>query len=126
MGERDDEKSFWYRVKERVAEKAGKPKPTQKDIAKIARISQPSAHKWSEGGLPRMQRALQLALDLGVCVEWLLTGRGSKFPLDSPNFLITELNRVAVDMPEHQLMELVRYAHYIRNDGHSLPTSSAR
>lgn len=73
-----------------------------------------------------MKRAVQLARDLDVCVEWLLTGRGSKFPLDSPNFLITELNRIAVDLPEHQLIELVRYARYIHNGGNSLPTSLGR
>lgn len=73
-----------------------------------------------------MKRAVQLARDLDVCVEWLLTGRGSKFPLDSPNFLITELNRIAVDLPEHQLIELVRYARYIGDDGASVGITANR
>jgi hypothetical protein len=37
------------------------------------------AGKWLRGeSLPGMENALLLATELGVCVEWLLTGRGPK------------------------------------------------
>ena len=53
-------------------------------LANIADVSSQSARNWLRGkDLPSMQHALQLAVALDVCVEWLLTRRGPKKPLDA-------------------------------------------
>lgn len=38
--------------------------------------------------LPSMEKAIEIASKLGVCVEWLLTGRGSKMPSKPPEEVI--------------------------------------
>lgn len=47
----------------------------------IGEVGREGARKWLSGeDLPRMHRAVLLALALGVCVDWLLTGRLPKKP----------------------------------------------
>lgn len=38
--------------------------------------------------LPSMEKAIEIASKLGVCVEWLLTGRGPKTPPKPPDEMI--------------------------------------
>lgn len=52
---------------------------TQKEIAALLGIKQPSVAEWKNGG-PKLQNAIVLARKLNVCVEWLLTERGPKRP----------------------------------------------
>lgn len=48
-------------------------------IAKMGGVSGEGARKWLSGeSLPTMEHAIVLASECGVCVEWLLTGRGPK------------------------------------------------
>lgn len=58
-------------------------KPTQKAAAALVGIAQPSVNKWAKGKLPILEHVIILATKLGVSVEWLLTERGPKHPLDS-------------------------------------------
>jgi hypothetical protein len=106
------EQTFWDRLLERFHEKWPKTKATQRKLAALIGVSQPSVNKWKDGGHPEMANAIELAVRLDVCVEWLLTGRGSKFPLDPPGFLVAELTRLALNMSEPQQMELVKYARF--------------
>lgn len=53
----------------------------QQEVAKIFRVGQSSVTKWKTGkDTPKLPRAITMAMEHGVCVEWLLTGRGPKFP----------------------------------------------
>lgn len=74
------ESTFWERVTEALRD-AGH-EHSQMGVARLLGMSQGSVGRWAQGtGLPTMQNALDLALKAGVCVEWLLTGRGPKAPL---------------------------------------------
>ena len=56
-------------------------KINQTKLAKELGIAQPTARDWVLGlAMPGMDSAVKLAVKIGVCVEWLLTGRGSKAP----------------------------------------------
>lgn len=72
-------RTFWLRVKEALHDK-GWPE-TQKYAAQIAHVKQPSVSDWNKPGkTPELDTAVDLALQLGVCVEWLYTERGPKHP----------------------------------------------
>lgn len=53
---------------------------TQQGIAKMLGIKQPSVADWNRGGMPTIDRAVTAARKSGLCVEWLYTERGPKFP----------------------------------------------
>lgn len=51
----------------------------QAAVGKRYGVSQHGARKWIEGeAMPELTRAIEIALDLGVTTEWLLSGRGEK------------------------------------------------
>lgn len=53
----------------------------QQEVAKIFKVGQSSVTKWKTGkDTPSLPRAVDMAMEYGVCVEWLLTGRGPKYP----------------------------------------------
>lgn len=53
----------------------------QQEVAKIFKVGQSAVTKWKTGkDTPSLPRAVDMAVQHGVCVEWLLTGRGPKFP----------------------------------------------
>jgi transcriptional regulator with XRE-family HTH domain len=74
------ERTVWDRAKEAMQEK-GLP-ATQKYLAeRMLGISQASVAEWNRpDGSPTMARAREIAEKLDICVEWLLTERGSKRP----------------------------------------------
>lgn len=75
-----DESEFWLRVTDAL-QAAGK-EHSQMGVARLLKMSQGSIQRWVRGtGLPTMDNALILAKKAGVCVEWLLTGRGPRAPL---------------------------------------------
>lgn len=55
---------------------------TQVELAAKVGVKQPSISGWANGAGPRVRIALAVATQLGVCVEWLYTGRGPKYPGD--------------------------------------------
>ena len=80
---KSDSETFWDRLGEAMKESG--LKHTQ--VAASALINSKgntAAKKWQDGGKPSMTNAITIAEALGVTVEWLLTGRGSKYPLDGP------------------------------------------
>lgn len=56
--------------------------PTQQDqLGRLFAVSAPMISYYSTGKkLPSMETALHIAQKTGVCVEWLLTGRGPRYP----------------------------------------------
>lgn len=78
--EHSAKKTFWERVVEALAD-MGIMEDQQTAVARLIKIKQPSVWEWTDGGEPSMRNARVLAVELGVCVEWLLTGEGSKKPV---------------------------------------------
>lgn len=74
-------RTFWHRLQEAMQDNG--IKPTQKAAAALVGVSQPSVNKWAKGKLPILEHVTILATKLGVCVDWLLTERGEKHPLDA-------------------------------------------
>jgi hypothetical protein len=73
---------FWNRLM-RAIEAAPKSRlPTsQNGLATSLDMSQGSVRRWYTGeGYPELVTAIDLARRTGVCVEWLLTGRGDMYP----------------------------------------------
>lgn len=50
-------------------------------VGKEFGVTQNAVRKWLEGeGVPELTRSIEIAQRYRVCVEWLLTGNGSKYP----------------------------------------------
>lgn len=61
---------------------------TQEALAKTFHVSTTTIFSWRNGDkLPDMENAIEVSVKLGICVEWLLTGRGAKRPMPAPEFL---------------------------------------
>lgn len=90
---------------------AEKGKGRQLAISKAFDVTQNGARKWLEGeGVPELTRAIEIAGKYGVCVEWLLTGKGDKHPSVSkaerePLAALQRRYRAA-DAPTKALIEL--------------------
>lgn len=60
------------------------PRSRQTEVASWFGIQPNATHKWFNGtGWPSMARAVMLARRLGVNTEWLITGRGQKYPSEN-------------------------------------------
>lgn len=71
------------RMRERWPDRYPKPaQPTQRQIAALISVKQSSVAKWAAGGSVDMDNVKALAKKLDVCVEWLVSGRGPKFPTE--------------------------------------------
>jgi transcriptional regulator with XRE-family HTH domain len=70
--------TFWARLLEAMADR-GLPQ-TQVAAAKLGRVTQPAARKWAEGGLPDVDKIIDIAQKLDVSLDWLLRGEGPKRP----------------------------------------------
>jgi hypothetical protein len=89
-------RSFWLRVQEAMKDKG--LDPTQKVAGELCGIKQPSVHKWTKGGQPRMEHVVILASKLHVCVEWLYLERGPKHPLgEESSYLLNTFNLLKTD-----------------------------
>lgn len=70
---------FWLRLAEMVGE--GFPRNNQTAAGTLLGVGQSMITRWKTGkDKPALPRAIDLATKYGVCVEWLLTGRGPKHP----------------------------------------------
>lgn len=79
------ERSFLDRALEALRDRYPKERPTQVRLAKIAGVSQPAAREWGlPDRAPDHARVLKIAKETGVCVEWLYTERGPKYPPSVP------------------------------------------
>lgn len=109
----ESNKSFWGRVLEALLD-MGIDQDQQTAVAKLIKIKQPSVFEWTEGSLPSMKNAVKLANELGVNVEWLYTGRGSKRPI-SIGSEAEELWELWRRVPAIR-GELLKYARFLVSD----------
>lgn len=71
------------------------------DIGKVFGVSGPMITYWRTGQkLPAMETAQVIAKRCGVCVEWLLTGRGPKYPGIPDNEVSQAAHLVIQAIPE--------------------------
>lgn len=71
--------TFGARLYDRLLERGTEPRWVA--FARELGVTAQQVRKYLGGEVPRMKRALDLAERLGVSVEWLLTGRGAKYPV---------------------------------------------
>lgn len=77
--ENNIKKNFSRRLQGVIKEKGYSEK--RESLAKIFDTSPAMAqYYWSGTKMPSMQRAISICCKIGVNVEWLLTGRGPKYP----------------------------------------------
>lgn len=85
-----------------VLREARPPLPTtNKDLGRVFDLSGPMISYLRNGDkLPSMETAQRIASRCGVCVEWLLTGRGPKYP-SIPQKTITQAASLVIQaIPE--------------------------
>jgi hypothetical protein len=81
---------FWRRLAEMVGKDF--PANNQAAVGKLFSVGQSAVTKWKTGkDTPALPRAIEMAKEYGVCVEWLLTGRGPKHPGDTTDPALTRL-----------------------------------
>jgi hypothetical protein len=105
-------RSVYERAMEALEERYPKQKPTQGRLAALAGIKQPSVNDWKTG-YPAMDTAVRLAMNLGVCVEWLMTERGPKRPPDSDN---PSLALLLSQLDDRQKARLARLAEVLKDE----------
>lgn len=88
--------AFAARFKEACENNPKLPKP-QNALGKVLGVSGPMVSNYRKGEkLPSMPTAIDISIACGVCVEWLLTGRGAKYPGDEVS-LSVQLQDKTVD-----------------------------
>lgn len=99
---------FWVRLEEAIGDHYPEFNPSA--LARKLRMSQGTIHTWYLGnGLPKLKRALQLAREGGVCVDWLLNGVKPKYAISkSPE--IRELVDVCEQLGADGLQVILRNA----------------
>jgi DNA-binding XRE family transcriptional regulator len=117
-GMRKPEKSFLDRAMEALADKYKGERVTQMRLAKLAGVSQPAVSDWGKGAGPELDKGIKLATQLGVCVEWLYTGRGPKRPAESQpaDEHLSPILQVWPQLDEKTRKQIARYADFIRDD----------
>lgn len=99
-------RSFWLRVQEAMKDQG--IDPTQKAAGDLIGIKQPSVHKWTRGGQPKLEHCVALAAKLGVCVEWLYLERGQKRPLDAESsYLLNTFNLLKSDRARDKVLAYI-------------------
>jgi transcriptional regulator with XRE-family HTH domain len=117
MGKTSD---FWRRL-ERARDRRGLSMD-QKAIAKELRVYQSAVTKWKTGlSLPTLAKAIKLAIDAGVCVDWLLTGRQPEFPGGVADPEMGKLLEVWPDLSGELKRGVVAYAAFSRTGVLLLP-----
>jgi transcriptional regulator with XRE-family HTH domain len=119
MGKSAIDLGFWSRLTARISEKWPSKYPTpssvtQTGVGKLFGVTQPSVYKWENlGVLPERKRIAEIAIALGVTMEWLETGRGPKFVPNSEDPVSMEIFRLVADADELQRMEFLNYLQYL-------------
>lgn len=109
------ERSFLERALEALRDRYPNERPTQVRLAKVAGVSQPAAREWGfPNRAPDHAGVLKIAKETGVCVEWLYTERGPKYPPAQPEgdpFL-----REWDQLDEDTRRQIARYTEFLRNE----------
>jgi len=75
-------KHQYFAERFRLACRLANAPPTMEALGRYLHVGTTMAWNYFNGEkLPSMEKAVEIALKLGVCVEWLLTGRGPMQPL---------------------------------------------
>lgn len=106
-------RSFLDRATEALKEKYP-DQSTQGKLASLAGVTQPSVNEW-KSGYPAMKTAVRLAERLGVCVEWLFTERGPKYPPAVPENEAS-LSTIWPQLDEQKKAEVTRFADFIKDN----------
>lgn len=105
-------RSVYERAMEALRERFPNQKPTQGKLAQVAGIKQPSVNDWKTGA-PAMDTAIRTSLALGICVEWLLTERGPKRPVEAQD---DTLSVVLSTLDDRQKLRLKRLAEVLKDE----------
>lgn len=102
---------FYSRL-EKALEHRWHEKPTQAKIGERLGVGQSAVSYWKNTGPPSMEIAIELAEMCGLCVEYLLTGRGPMYPdaARGDPFLEAVCSIVSGFKPD----EKVRFLEYLR------------
>lgn len=105
---------FWERLAEMVGPEF--PHKNQKAVGKLFGVGQSMITRWKTGkDTPALPRAIEIAKEYGVCVEWLLTGNGPKRPGDAPDPELGRLLEFWDTLTPTVKHEVVLYAAYRRS-----------
>lgn len=105
------------RALEALAERYPRERATQVRLAQLAGISQPSVNKWGKADeYPAMNTAVRLAEILGVCVEWLLTERGPKYPPMPANGEAESFLQEWGKLDPEVRRQIARYADFVKTE----------
>lgn len=107
-------RSFLERALEALQERYPRQKATQERLAALAGVKQPSVNDWKVG-FPAMDTAVRLAENLGVCVEWLFTERGPKYPPKAPRDEIGSLSLIWTQLDDRKKAEVTRFADFLKD-----------
>lgn len=92
---------------------------TQVAIAKDLGVAQAAVGKWKAGHGIKLAHAMAVAYQTGTCVEWLLTGRGPKYPI-SNDTRTAEMCSLFEQLSEEDREEVLEFAKF-RASRHPLP-----
>lgn len=113
------ERSFLDRAMEALGERYPREKPTQKRLAQLAGVKQPSVYEWSEPSrYPKIATGVRLAKALGVCVEWLYTEHGPKRPgaAGAPDEHLSPILEAWPDLAPELRRQVARYTDFVKGD----------
>lgn len=114
-------RTFYDRAWEAMSERWPKQKPTQKRLAKLFGVAQPTVSQEykDKGGVPAHEKVVRFALQTGVCVEWLYTERGPKYPTGKLETEDQDLAPVLMDwptLPQEIRRRIISYADFVRDE----------
>lgn len=82
---------FWDRLVEALND-AGVRENYQTAVANMIGIKQPSVHEWQEGeSMPSMANVVKLAIELNADVQYLYTGKRSKYHVPHSDHVALDL-----------------------------------
>lgn len=105
-------RSFYERAMEALREKYPRD-PTQRHLAALAGVKQPSVNDWKTG-YPTMDTGVRLARALGVCTEWLWTERGPKHPPQATTEM--PLATLWPELNQDQRTQVERFADFVKTE----------
>lgn len=119
-----NDKAIYPRLMEAFEAKYPGHPTTQKAVGEKLKVAQSDISRYKTGErLPRWDRVIGLAVKLDVAVEWLLTGRGPRAPIQSIPPGIEELLEFWDKLPPEAQQTVIGYAKLTRA---TTPTGSPK
>lgn len=112
---RQKERSFLDRALEALRDRYPRERPTQVRLAKVAGVTQPSVHEWGQPDrAPEHSAVLRIARETGVCVEWLYTERGPKYPPSQPE--VDPFLREWDQLDDEKKKQITQFSEFLRRN----------